>query len=265
MANLDNVFSLNLNQKVILVTGGYGYLGKAITESLVYHGAKVFVLGRDKHKFYKAFENNANLDKNLFFEYCDISNTESIKNAFSKISETNIINALINNAVYLSGQSPEGMTDENWTQGIDGVLNSVFRTIREIIPYFKTTGEGKIINVSSMYGMIAPDFKVYDGSPNFLNPPHYGAAKAGVIQLTKYYASYLGKWNIKVNAVSPGPFPSNKVQEDLGFINELKFRTCIDRIGQPEDLAGIFTFLSSDASNYITGQNFAVDGGWTTK
>lgn len=265
MASLENVFSVNLNQKVILVTGGYGYLGKAITESLLAHNARVFVLGRDKNKFYKAFETNKNLDENLFFEYCDISETESIKNAFSNISQKNTVNTLINNAVYLSGQSPEKMTDEDWTRGIDGVLNSVFRTIREIIPYFKTTGEGKIINVSSMYGMVAPDFSVYDESPNFLNPPHYGAAKAGVIQLTKYYASYLGKWNIKVNAVSPGPFPSKKVQENREFINELKQRTCLDRIGQSEDLAGIFTFLSSDASNFITGQNFTVDGGWTSK
>ncbi|MBZ9729077.1 SDR family oxidoreductase [Salegentibacter sp. JZCK2] len=265
MAKLENTFSINLNKKVILITGGYGYLGKAITESLLSHNARVFVLGRDENKFYKVFEGNENLDKNLLFEFCDISETKSIKKAFSEISQTSTVNALINNAFYLTGQSPEKMNDEDWAQGIDGNLNSVFRTIREIIPYFKRAGEGKIINVSSMYGMVAPDFKIYDESPKFLNPPHYGAAKAGVIQLTKYYAAYLGKWNIKVNAVSPGPFPSQKVQEDLEFINELKQRTCLDRIGQPEDLGGIFTFLSSDASDFITGQNFTVDGGWTSK
>lgn len=265
MANIKKVISVNLNQKVILVTGGYGYLGKGITENLLYHNAQVFVLGRDENKFNKAFEGSEDLDKNLFFEYCDISTTESIREAFSKISQTNTIDVLINNAVYLTGQSPENMNDEDWINGIDGALNSVFRTMREIIPYFKTTEEGKIINVSSMYSVVAPDFKMYDESPQFLNPPHYGAAKAGVIQLTKYYASYLGKWNIKVNAVSPGPFPSKEVQENHGFVNELKLRTCLNRIGQPEDLAGIFTFLSSDASNFITGQNFIVDGGWTSK
>ena len=117
----------------------------------------------------------------------------------------------------------------------------------------------------AMYGIVAPDFSVYDESPRFLNPPHYGAAKAGVLQLTRYYASYLGKLNIQVNAVSPGPFPSNIVQENTTFIGQLAERTCLKRIGKPEELAGVFTFLSSDAANFITGQNFIVDGGWTTK
>jgi len=256
---------INLKGKVILVTGGYGYLGKAISENLLSHQARVFVLGRDKDKFYKVFKNNENLGKNLLFQFCDISETESIKGAFLKISEDNTINALINNAFYLTGQSPEILEDEDWEKGIDGTLNSVFRTIREIIPYFKTVEEGKIINVASMYGIVAPEFSIYNNTPEFLNPPHYGAAKAGVIQLTKYYASYLGKWNIKMNAVSPGPFPSKKVQENREFINELEQRTCLDRIGQSEDLGGIFTFLTSDASNFITGQNFIVDGGWTSK
>lgn len=265
MAKIENPININLSGKVVLITGGYGYLGKAITESLLYHDATVYVLGRDKKKFHEVFNDNEFVDKDLFFQSCDISQTENIKKAFSAISKKTTVDVLINNAFYLAGQSPEKMNDDDWTQGIDGTLNSVFRTIKEIIPYFKSTGEGKILNVSSMYGMVAPDFEVYDKFPNFLNPPHYGAAKAGVIQLTKYYASYLGKWNIKVNSISPGPFPSQKVQENIGFIKELKQRTCLDKIGQPEDLAGIFTFLSSDASNFITGQNFTVDGGWTSK
>ena len=115
-----------------------------------------------------------------------------------------------------------------------------------------------------MYGVVAPDFRVYDESPQFLNPPHYGAAKAGVIQLTKYYSSFLGRDNITVNAITPGPFPSSAVQEDSDFINHLKNKTALGRVGEPEDLAGAFVFLLSDAANYITGQNIIVDGGWTT-
>ena len=114
-----------------------------------------------------------------------------------------------------------------------------------------------------MYGVVAPDFSVYDDSPQFFNPPHYGAAKAGLVQLTKYYASYLGKYNINVNAVSPGPFPHDSVQKDVGFIKRLESKTALKRIGKPSDLGGIFVFLCSDASNYITGQNLMVDGGWT--
>ena len=116
-----------------------------------------------------------------------------------------------------------------------------------------------------MYGMVAPQFEVYEDFPQFLNPPHYGAAKAGIIQLTKYYASYLGAFNIKVNAVTPGPFPSNPVQTEKNFIQELEKKTCLNRVGRPEDLGGAFVFLAADASNFMTGQNLVIDGGWTIK
>ncbi|NRF39189.1 SDR family oxidoreductase [Pedobacter foliorum] len=260
------VQTFSLQNKVILITGGYGHLGKAITESLVYHGAKVYVLGRNESKFNEAFKNNDRINSELFFSECDISDTISIQRSFKGIhNDNNRIDVLINNAVYSKGQSPEYMTDEEWFNGIDGTLGSAFRCIREIIPYFKTLGKGKIVNVSSMYGVVAPQFEIYDDFPAFLNPPHYGAAKAGVIQLTKYYASYLGHMGINVNAVTPGPFPSDNVQKNTGFVTELKKKTSLNRIGAPEDLAGTFVFLASDASNFITGQNIIVDGGWTAK
>lgn len=257
-----SVYSLRLDSKVIIVTGGYGYLGKSIVESLAFHGANVIVAARTEDKFNEVFENVSNVD----FLNFDISITDSIINGYKKvIDKYGKIDVIINNAVYLKGQSPETMTDEEWSYGIDGTLNSVFKAIREIIPIYKEQGGGKIINVSSMYGVVAPDFSIYDESPQFLNPPHYGAAKAAVIQLTKYYASYLGKLNVQVNAVTPGPFPSDTVQKNNVFMEQLKSKTCLNKIGMPEDLAGIFTFLSSDAANYITGQNFIVDGGWTAK
>lgn len=260
------IHTFRLDTKIVLITGGYGHLGKAVTESLLFHGAQVYILGRDRDKFSQSFKQEIKNSANLFFEFCDISSTEEIKKAFSKIyDKTGRIDVLINNAFYSKGQSPERMTDEEWEMGIDGTLNSVFRCTREIIPYFKTAKNGKIINVSSMYGVVAPHFEVYDDFPQFLNPPHYGVAKAGVVQLTKYYASYLGHLGINVNTVTPGPFPSLQVQNEAGFVEELEKKTCLNRIGKPEDLAGAFVFLASDASNFITGQNIIVDGGWTIK
>lgn len=260
------IHTFRLDTKIVLITGGYGHLGKAVTESLLFHGAQVYILGRDRDKFSQSFQQELKNSANLFFEFCDISSTEEIKKAFSKIyDKTGRIDVLINNAFYSKGQSPERMTDEEWEMGIDGTLNSVFRCTREIIPYFKTAKNGKIINVSSMYGVVAPHFEVYDDFPQFLNPPHYGVAKAGVVQLTKYYASYLGHLGINVNTVTPGPFPSLQVQNEAGFVEVLEKKTCLNRIGKPEDLAGAFVFLASDASNFITGQNIIVDGGWTIK
>jgi NAD(P)-dependent dehydrogenase (short-subunit alcohol dehydrogenase family) len=255
------VYTFDLVDKVILVTGGYGHLGKAMTESLVFHNAIVYVLGRNKLKFNEVFQSNSN----LHFVNCDISDPENIKKSLDEVlAKEGRIDTIINNAFYSRGQSPEDMLNEDFAYCLDGSLSSVFRMIKAAIPIFKKQNYGKIINVSSMYGLVAPQFDAYSEYPEYLNPPHYGAAKAGVIQLTKYYASYLGRHNIQINCVTPGPFPSNIVLENQGFVKELERRTCLGRIGTPEDLAGTFVFLASDASNFITGQNIIVDGGWTT-
>lgn len=258
------VYTFDLTGKVILLTGGYGYLGKAAAESLVYHGGTVYVLGRTKSKFSHAFDEHPEKGKRLHFRHCDVSETSSIKAAFKAVAEKEKgIDVLINNAFYLEGQDPLTMTDEEWAAGIDGTLSSVFRCIREGIPYIEKSESPRIINVSSMYGVVAPDFNVYENFREMLNPPHYGAAKAGVVQLSKYYASYLGKKGITVNTVTPGPYPPDSVQEKKRFIELLEEKTLLKRIGKPEDLAGSFVFLASDASGYITGQNIIVDGGWT--
>ena len=258
-ANVNNL--LNLTGKVALVTGGYGHLGTAITEGLAEAWAKVYVLGRSQEKFKEAFKDS---DISPDFQVCDIADTQSIKDAFASIeTKEGKIDILVNNAFYSKGQKPEALTDEEWAFGIDGNLNSVYRCIREIIPYLKENG-GSIINVSSMYGMVSPDFSIYDQSPAFLNPPHYGAAKAGVLQLTKYFACYLGKDNIRVNAVTPGPFPSPTVQQNEEFVQQLKKKNPLGRIGKPEDLKGAFVYLASDAAAFMTGQNLVIDGGWTS-
>jgi gluconate 5-dehydrogenase len=253
----------SLKNKVVLITGGYGYLGKSITEGLAEHGAEVVVLARNEDKFKATFDNSPL--KNIHFQAFDIASTESIKNGFQAIFDKfGQLDVLINNAFYLRSNTPETLSDEDWNYSIDGSLNSVYRCIREVLPYLKQSESGRIINVASMYGMVAPDFTVYEDFPNFLNPPHYGAAKAGVIQMTKYFASYLAQYGILVNAVSPGAFPSKGVQEHTGFIAALNKKNPLKRIGQPDELKGVFVFLASNASTYVTGQNIAVDGGWTT-
>ena len=257
--NVLDFFSLE--NKVAIVTGGYGYLGKAFVQSLNEAGAKVVVAGRDEQKFKLAFP----IVSNIYYCPLDISNTESIKKCFADVNKTyGSIDILVNNAVYLSGQYPEEVSDKDLAYSFDGIIGSVYKCIREVIPYMRGQKSGNIVNIASMYGVVVPDFKVYDGDckPNF-NPPQYGASKAGVIQLTKFFGEYLIGDNIRVNAISPGPFPSPSVQKNEEFVNCLAGKNPSRRIGNPEDLKGALLFLASDASKYVVGQNIQVDGGWT--
>lgn len=259
--NQQKLFSLD--GKVIAITGGYGHLGANISTALAEFGAKVIVLAKSKKKFEVVFKNHAGLS--IDFINLDISSEKSIRIGFAAIvKKYKRIDVLVNNAYYISGLDPLEINDKEWAHGIDGTLNSVYRCIREVSSYMIREKSGRIINVASMYGMVSPNFEIYKHHEKFLNPPHYGAAKAGVIQLSRYFSVYLARHNVLVNSVSPGAFPNENVQEDRGFIRNLKSKIPLGRIGTPDDLKGIFVFLSSDASSYITGQNFVIDGGWTS-
>jgi len=134
--------------------------------------------------------------------------------------------------------------------------------IQACLPYLKKT-EGSIVNISSMYGMVAPDPVMYEGTPFPPNPPNYGAGKAALIQLTRYAAVQLAEDNVRVNSISPGSFPDESVQEEDNFVERLEKRVPLGRIGQPKEVGNAVAFLVSPASSYITGHNLVVDGGWT--
>jgi len=251
----------DLKGKTILITGGYGYLGSALSSGLADFDATVCVLGRSQEKFDEAFKPGKG---NIDFIDCDISDTKSIKSAIIDATDKHgSIDVLINNAVYCRGNDPLNISDDDWAYSIDGVLASAYRCIREAVPYFQRQKSGVIINVASMYGVVVPDFSAYENAPGFLNPPHYGAAKAALIHLTRYFSRYLGPWNIRVNGISPGPFPNPETQKNQAFIDALEKRTSLGRIGKPEELVGAIVYLSSSASAYVTGQNLTIDGGWT--
>ena len=133
---------------------------------------------------------------------------------------------------------------------------------REVVPYMKEKG-GSIINYCSMYGLVSPDFRIYGPKNPQKNPPNYGAAKAGVDQLTRYAASALAQYGIRVNAVTPGPFPAPNNAQDPEFNAALAGKTMLGRFGKNYEMAGAVLLLASDASSFTTGANYVVDGGWT--
>jgi NAD(P)-dependent dehydrogenase (short-subunit alcohol dehydrogenase family) len=255
----------NLEKKVAVVSGGYGHLGTSMTKVLLNFGVKVYVAGRSKDKFNKTFNNAQN--PNLMFIELDIMSSKSFEKCFKEIINVEgRIDILINNAHSGRGNSQEKMNDDDFLYTLDGVLGSVHKSIKAVLPFMKKQNFGKIINISSMYGIVSPDFSLYkeDDCEKYTNPPHYGAAKAGINQLTKYYAILLAKYNIHVNAIAPGPFPSRQVQEDNPkFIERLGAKNPMNKIGIPSDIDGTIILLSSDASNFMTGQTIQIDGGWT--
>ncbi len=256
----------DLSAQVALVTGGTGHIGSAIAEGLSQYGAKVVIAGRDEGKCRRTADSITNKTGNRCMGIkLDISSRSSIKAGYEKaFSEFGGINVLFNNASYSARNSIEEMTEEEWRTGIDGTVTGVFLCIQEVLPYLiKSTSKNcAIVNIASMYGMVSPDASTY-GDTGFDNPPNYGAGKAAVIQLTKYAACHLAKYNIRVNCISPGPFPKPTIQENKWFIGKLEKKTPLKRIGQPQELKGAAIFLASSASSYVTGHNLVVDGGWT--
>jgi gluconate 5-dehydrogenase len=261
--NYKKIF--DLTGKVSVITGGYGHLGAEMTRVLMAWGSTVVVAGRSVEKFKTVFSKEE--QEKLEYEPIDITDTERVETCVDHIlSKHGRIDVLVNNAHTAKGKSPDCMSDEDWAYTMEGVVGSAHRMIRSVMPILRTQQTGKIINIASMYGLVSPDFRLYDGDncEKYANPPHYGAAKAAMIQLTKYYAVYLGKENVQVNAIAPGPFPAEVIQkENPDFVERLKQRNPLQKIGRPEDLAGVLALLASNASDFITGQVLQVDGGWT--
>ena len=254
---------LSLQGKTVFITGGAGHLGTAMSEALAELGANIVIGSRDKEK-------GSSVAKALTEEFgvrasglpLDITDPESLELALLSIEkEYGQLDILINNAWSGKKNTFESISIDDWKYDIDVCLNGVFYTVKKAAPYLKKT-KGVIVNVASMYGHVAPDYKMYVGTEH-ANPPSYGAAKAGVIQLTKYLASFLAPDGIRVNAISPGPFPFGDILKNEKFIGTLESKTMLDRIGNPDDLKGVIALLCSDASSYMTGQNVCIDGGWT--
>ena len=255
----------NLEGKVAVVTGGAGHLGRSIAEGLAEMGAHVFITSRYKEKaliIKNSFSDE--IADNVDTEVLDILSTESVKKCFDRIkNNSNKIDILVNNAGHIPSENFKNMSEKNWEDAINGLINGVFRCIKETIPIMEKNGEGNIINIASIYGKVSPDPSIY-GESGFNSLPHYGASKAAIIQYTKYLACHLAKKRIRVNAISPGPFPNEERQKNVEFMNQLKLKVPMGRIGLPDELKGVVIFLASNASSYITGENILVDGGWTS-
>ena len=171
---------------------------------------------------------------------------------------------LVNTTCWSTGKSLDQMSLAEWEAGTRVSLGGAFVLAREAGRLMADQQRGSIIQFGSMYGVVSPDPRVYEGRLP-VNPPDYGAAKAGVLQLVRYQAVMLGPRGVRVNAVVPGPFPNSaKYVDNQWFgIPRLSERVPMGRVGRAEEIVGAVVYLASDAASYVTGTSLVVDGGWT--
>lgn len=247
-----------------LVVGGAGLLGGEISSVLAELGARVVIASRDLEKC-KKFADDLTMrwpGPHLALPV-DLADPASIRRLMERTADSTGggLDVLVNSGWSGRKNTFDSISDEDWNYDVEICLNGVFRTVKAAVPLLARR-KGVILSIASMYGHVAPDYRLYDNE-KLANPPSYGAAKAGVIQLTKYLASFLSPQGIRVNCISPGPFPFESTQqENPEFIARLKGKNPLNRLGQPEDIKGAAAVLCTNAGRYITGQNFCVDGGW---
>jgi len=262
--------------KLAFITGGAGLLGKKHAEAIIESNGKVIIADIDSSAAEKVC-NELNEKYGMghghtvaWFTYVDVTNKDSIEKA---VEDYNKIDILINNAA-IDPKVEDGMEWKNkfehleldsWNKTIEVILNGTFLCSQVIVKKMLSTGleseycrdGGVILNIASDLAIISPDQRIYDDG---VKPASYGAAKAGVVNLTKYLSTYLAKKNIRVNSLSPAGVYNNQPEE---FVSKFRNLIPMDRMAKPDEYKGAVVFMCSDASSFMTGHNLVVDGGRT--
>jgi len=242
---------MTLKDKVIIVTGGGGLLGKEFIKNLKSKGA--IAINADI---------NIRTDYEMNNLFVDITSKDSVVEAINNIiSVYGKIDGLVNNAYPRTtdwGEKFEDIKYESWQKNVDMQMNTTFLLIQKVMPELLKT-KGAIVNIASIYGVVGSDFTLYEGT-NMTSAAAYSAIKGGIINFSRYLASYYGRHCVRVNCVSPGGIFDN--QNEI-FVKNYENKVPLKRMGNPDDIAPAVSFLLSDESKYITGQNLIIDGGWT--
>lgn len=243
---------MKLSGKIIIITGGSGLLGRAMIAKLSAEGASCINV-----------DMNAETNRDALTIQCDVTSESSVGEMIGTVLDWfGRIDGFVNNAYPRTkdwGNKLEDIPVDSWKANVHMQMNSVFICCQQVIPVMQKQGGGSIINISSIYGSVGPDFTVYDHTPMTM-PAAYSAIKGGIVNFSRYLASYLGKDQIRVNCVSPGGIFDN--QPEI-FVKQYEAKVPMRRMGRPDDIAPAVAFLLSDEAAYITGHNLMVDGGWT--
>lgn len=263
----------NLTNKVAIVTGATGLIGKNHCLALAEAGASVVVADLNIEKCKEVSSNLANSEKHMAISF-DITNEEDVKKAKDSIlAHFEKIDILVNNAAIndmfenpaLAGEQSmfENYPVSMFRKSLEVNVTGTFLCCQVFGAEMAKAGKGSIINIASTYGIVGPDQTIYkdkEGNQMFYKSAAYPATKGAVINFTRFLAAYWGKNSVRVNTLSPGGVENS--QDDF-FVQNYSAKTPLARMAQPTDYMGAIVFLASDASDYMTGANLVVDGGWT--
>ena len=254
-----------LKDKVVVITGGAGLIGKEFVKAVVENQGIAIIADINEELGLKVKEDlSKELNtKNIDFVKLDITSKNSLTECIEYLdNKYKKIDALVNNAYPRNKNYGRHFFDveyEDFIQNLGLNLGGYFTASQQFSQYFKKQGYGNIINISSIYGVVAPKFEVYDNT-SMTMPVEYAAIKSGLIHLTKYMAKYFKGMNIKVNALSPGGIFDHQPE---AFLEKYKEKCLNKGMLDNSDLKGTLVYLLSDMSKFVNGQNIIVDDGFS--
>jgi NAD(P)-dependent dehydrogenase (short-subunit alcohol dehydrogenase family) len=257
---------MSLKGRVALITGGAGHIGSAMAEALAEIGANIVLLDISLESCLPVCERismeyaveTLPLAVNLAQEEYIRMVPDGVVNKFGRLD------ILVNCAAFVGTSNLQGwitsfeeQSADTWRKALNVNLTAPFILTQACIPALKESGNGSVINIASIYGLVGPDMRLYEGT-DMGNPAAYAASKGGILQLTRWLATVLSP-DIRVNAITPGGLTRDQLED---FQRRYVERTPLRRMAKEEDLKGAVVYLASDMSAYVTGHNLIVDGGW---
>lgn len=258
---------MSLQGRVALVTGGAGHIGRALGDALAELGASIAVVDIDRQRCDATAEQLTGRWKVSCSGFeCDLEQGNAVSDLPRRVRERfGRIDVIVNCAAFVGTSGLEGwavpfeqQSAETWRRALEVNLTAPFLLVQAAADDLRKSGHGSVINVSSIYGLSGPDWRLYEGT-SLGNPAAYAASKGGLVQMTRWLATTLAP-DIRVNTVAPGGVFRDTTEP---FLSRYLARTPLARMASEEDMKGAVAYLASDLSAYVTGQCLAVDGGWT--
>lgn len=264
MDTIDYLEKFLLKNKTVYVTGAAGLLGSEISCALAAAGAETIMLDINEgggKSLEKKLQSKGYKARYEYYDVADIKNIEAGCQEF--LNKYNRMDVWVNCAYPQTNdwwdKTVEKLSMESWRKNVDMHLNSTAWLNRVVAMIMKSQENGSIINMGSIYGVVGNDFTIYEDTEMTGSMP-YSVIKGGIVNLTRYMASYFGPHNVRVNTICPGGIFNN---HNPIFVKKYSHKTPLKRMGRPDEVASVVLFMASDAASYITGTTIMVDGGWT--